>query len=72
MATSRTRRTATALVLASALGLLPAGAGAATLYRRGDVPTYVQRHSDPSFVEVLWGLLTSFWAKAGAKIDGNG
>jgi len=68
----RIRRTAAALALATTLGLLPAALDAATLNRRGDAPSFVQRPGERGFVESLWSLLTAFWAKAGAKIDGNG
>jgi hypothetical protein len=67
----RFRRTAAALALATALGFLPAALDAASLNRRGEGPT-VQLIRERGFVQSFWSLLTSFWAKAGAKIDGNG
>ena len=71
-AAPRIRRAVATLALASALGLLPA-AGASPLYRlRGGEPEVVQRQVERTFVQHLWSLLTGFWAKAGAKIDGNG
>jgi hypothetical protein len=71
-AAPRIRRAVTALALVSALGFLPV-AGASPLSRlRGGEPEVVQRQVERTFVQHLWSLLTGFWAKAGAKIDGNG
>ena len=72
MASARIRRVAAALAVTTALGFLPASLEAAPLNRRGEVPTLVGRTPERGFVQSLWSLLTSFWAKAGAKIDGNG
>jgi ABC-type sugar transport system substrate-binding protein len=72
MANSRIRRTAAALVLASSLGLLPAAEALPRARPRSQEPTVAQVQAGPSLVQTFWNLLTSFWAKAGAKIDGNG
>lgn len=72
-AASRIRRAVAALALASSLGLLPAAQAATPLTRlRGGEPEVIQRQVERTFVQHLWNLLTSLWAKAGAKIDGNG
>lgn len=67
------RRFATTVVVAS-LALLPASpAGAASRIRPAwEGPAVAQRHQGRTFTQSLWSLLTSLWAKSGAKIDGNG